>query len=50
MTTNKSTMETTVQSCSDCLKSFAANLNILLCHSFIAWQQSRLYSQADTWN
>jgi hypothetical protein len=41
MVSVRSTLETTVQSCSDFLKSFAEKLNILICHSFIARQQSR---------
>jgi hypothetical protein len=36
MTTDRSTLETIVQSCSDFLKSFAKMLNIWLRHSFIA--------------
>jgi hypothetical protein len=34
MTTDRSTPETTVQSCSDFLRCFAEKLNILFCHSF----------------
>jgi hypothetical protein len=40
MTTDRSTMERTVQSCSDFLEPFAEKLNFLLRHSFIAQQQS----------
>jgi hypothetical protein len=36
MATDRSTVETTVQSYSDFLESFAEKLNVLLCHSFIA--------------
>jgi hypothetical protein len=36
MTTDRSTLETAVQSCSAFLKSFAEKLDIMLHHSFIA--------------
>jgi septation ring formation regulator EzrA len=45
MTTDRQTLETTVLSCSDFLKSFAEYLNILLHHSFSARQELRFYKE-----
>jgi hypothetical protein len=44
-TTDRSTPETTVQSCTHFLKSFAEKLNILFLYSFIAWHQSYFYTE-----
>jgi ABC-type uncharacterized transport system ATPase subunit len=40
VTTDSSTLETTVQSCSDFFETFAEKLNILLRYSFVAQEQS----------
>jgi hypothetical protein len=45
MTTARSTLETTVQSFSDILESFAEELNTQLHHSFTAWHQSCFYKE-----
>jgi hypothetical protein len=44
MITDRWTLETAVQSWSD-IESFGEKLNILLYHSFIAWQQSSFYKE-----